>query len=362
MPSIRLKIEPNFLASIPSKPGIYRFLTDNNDILYIGASSNLHKRISHHISNFNSIKENKYYVLKEYSAYIEYCCYSSSEEAFEAEKVEIWTQKPPYNRKGVRSGSYSYLIFRRCPFPQILCLSSTEYNKIDNEDEFYRFNLPYTKLKRDFHVIRKIIPFCMPSSQSTCWDHHLNLCRNSCRDIIETKRDSNYNQFISIIDAIRGQNQVLINHWKDLIDFYIQNLRFEEAKKILDAIKIMNELRIKFCGKGIIREVDRFYFKSQENKQKFQVQILSFMNGRIVSETNDKLDFPDNISQARIIDSYLFDFYCNSGSAPSKIQIYFPYKINTTSIVKNWLKRYFHIEISLEIFLNCILDSAKFPK
>jgi excinuclease UvrABC nuclease subunit len=140
---IRLKIEPNFLASIPSKPGIYRFLTDKNDILYIGASSNLRKRIQHHISNFNNVKETKYYVLKQYSTFIEYFCYSTPEKAFKAEKVEIWTQQPPYNRKGVRIGSYSYLIFRRYPFPQILCLSSTDHNKIDSEDEFYRFNLPF---------------------------------------------------------------------------------------------------------------------------------------------------------------------------------------------------------------------------
>jgi len=177
------------------------------------------------------------------------------------------------------------------------------------------------------------------------------LCGNTCRTISKTKIVPDYDRFDSIIDAISGENQILVNQWEDLIDICVENLRFEEAQKILNALRTVNDLKIKFCGKGIIREVDRFYFKqNQKNKQKFQVQILSFMNGQIVSEINDELDFPENLSQASMINSYLYDFYCYSSSAPAKIQIYFPCKLNITNTVKNWLKRYFQLEISLEIF------------
>ncbi|MFX0050753.1 MAG: GIY-YIG nuclease family protein [Candidatus Hermodarchaeota archaeon] len=347
----RLSIKPDFLLLIPSQPGVYRFLSDKNDILYIGASSNLQKRISCHISNLNKVKEKKYYALKQCSKFVEYRCYSTAEKAFEAERVEIWTQQPPYNRRGVRIGSFSYLVFRISPFPQILCLRDTEYDKIDSEDEFYRFNLPSFKLKNNINLLRKIIPLCMPSSSSVCWDHHLNLCENECR--VENKKEliRGYKQFTSMIKAISGANQELFCKWEDLITEYTDDLRFEEAQKILNALNSMRNLSIKFCGKGLIREVDRIYFnRVKGNRRQIHVLIHSYLNHQMISEIEDEIRFPDNIAFSSMILTYLQTLYFSFSSAPSKIQIYLPFEFDIRKSLENWLKRYFQQEISLEIF------------
>ncbi|MFX0172776.1 MAG: GIY-YIG nuclease family protein [Candidatus Hodarchaeota archaeon] len=347
----RLKIKPNFLLLIPSQPGVYRFLSDKNEILYVGASSNLQKRISYHLSNFSKIKGKIYHALKQCSKFVEYRCYSTAEKAFETERVEIWTQQPPYNKRGVRIGSYSYLVFRSSPFPEVLCLRDTEYNKIDSKDEFYRFNLPSFKLKQEINLLRKIIPFCMPSSSSVCWDHHLNLCENSCRVENKTDQVKSYNRFISMIKAISGANQVLYDQLEDLISKYTNDLQFEKAQKILNALNSLKNLSIKFCGKGLIREVDRIFLNLvNANRRQIHVVILSFIKGQMISEIVDEIVFPDNIALSSLIISYLQSFYYSISSVPSEIQIYLPSEFNIRSSLENWLKRYFQREISLEIF------------
>jgi len=203
--SVEFKLK--YFDYLPSKPGIYRFLTNKNDILYIGATNNLKNRILQHYSNINnnSSIDMKYHALKEYSTRIEFCCFPSPEEAFEAERIELWTQQPPFNRKGVKIHSYSYLIIRRFPSPMIICVPKDKKKEIRECDDFYRVNINYIKLTNYFRTLRKFTPFCIPSSNSRCWDNQLGLCYDGCRstdDFNRKEANDKIDLFVNCISSI----------------------------------------------------------------------------------------------------------------------------------------------------------------
>lgn len=339
----RVNIEQQFLRKFPKKPGIYRFLNENHEIIYVGASSNLRKRIGQHFMNITDGDRN-HILIRRFTKFIEYLCYATMASAFEAEKVEIWTHKPRFNRRGVIARAFSYLIFRKSPFLQLVCLPSSDYEKIKDDDEFYRLNMHCLQLQQKLETIRKQIPFCFPSF--VCWDHHLGLCYNSCRSDNSIVNEQYIAQIELIIQAISGTKEALINEWERSLAKYVETLEFEAAKKLYAALKSIKELELKFCGKGLIRSTDKFIFK-RINKRKYRVKIVFYREQKVVSKTYEEINFTNGMDQEHHISTFLHDFYKKSGSAPQNIQINVLLSSNFRMSFLKWLKRYYGKVVSL---------------
>ncbi|MHA2225141.1 MAG: GIY-YIG nuclease family protein [Candidatus Hodarchaeales archaeon] len=239
--------------NIPEKPGVYWFLNKNGDILYIGASSNLRKRVKNYFVDKKNPKL-KHRVLKRLTQFIEYSCFFSKTAAFEAEKIQIRKYKPPYNRRGVKDGSFSYLAIRYYPFTQFRCYSDINQKSFIDEGEVFVFNLSHIMLKQLLHAIRKIIPFCMPSSSSVCWDHQLGLCYNSCRCFTLQNVSNNHFQTKTLVQTLSESNRKLINNWQNQISICVETLQFEQANKYLKALDSIKDLQLKYCGNKISKD------------------------------------------------------------------------------------------------------------
>jgi excinuclease UvrABC nuclease subunit len=342
--SVELKLK--YLDYIPAKPGIYRFLTDKNDILYIGASNNLKNRILQHYSNINNNSlDRKYHALKEYSRRIEFRCFPSAEEAFEAERIELWTQQPPFNRKGVRILSYSYLIVRELPFPMIICVPKDKKNEIRDYDTFYRVNINNIKLSKYIRVLRKFFPFCFPSSNGRCWDNQLGLCHDECRSREDVLRKETGNKNDVFINCISNTDSRLISHLEDRLAKCVEDLKFEQAQKVLNAVKILKEIRIRTCRKGFFREIDQFTFDSEEPKK---VKVTSISNELVIKEIENSIEFIENITQEFMLLNSIFEFYQKSSWIPPKIQLNFGLSFKKQFLLEKWINRYHGQQIEIE--------------
>lgn len=339
----RVKKKQQYLNNLPSKPGIYRFYNSNNEIIYVGASSNLRKRVKQHFVNLTN-GNRIFHSIRRSTKFIEYICYNTVASAFEAEKVEIWTHKPKYNRRGVIIKAFSYLIIRKSPFLQFICVPSSDYEKIDEEDEFYRFNLHYLQLQRNLGAIRKQIPLCLPSS--VCWDHHLGLCFNSCRIDNSEVNEQYLTQIELFIQAISGSRETLTAEWEMNQKKYLEILDFEAAKRLNDALKSLKELKLKFCGKGFTRDTDQFVFEKIDSTRNF-VRLSCYRRGEVISEVFDEIEINRCMDQEHNILNYLLDFYKNSCFIPQNIQINVRLSSSLKISFQQWLKRYYGKLVSI---------------
>ncbi|MFW9854825.1 MAG: GIY-YIG nuclease family protein [Candidatus Thorarchaeota archaeon] len=348
----RLVIQPHCYRNIPSKPGVYRFLSDYNQILYTGASSNLQKRIAQHLRKYSN-KEHRKLVMISQSAFLEYQCYSTAEEAFSAEEKEIWVHQPMFNKKGVHPKAFSYLIIREDPHPHIACVRGEDYDRISKSETFFRINLYYLELIERLTGLRKLFRFCIcpsRSSSKSCWENQLDLCVNQCRHNVKTFRGNK-----DLIKVLSGKNKVFVRELEESMQNSVENLEFEHAQKTHIMLRSIKSIQDKFGGEGIKRNTDHFILEPLSlNSRKFKIKFAMSSNG-------NNSNFPSNLNYRTVAiveneDKFtpiLKSFYLKLHSPPKRIEIVAPRSIFQRnpfwSNLLGWLKLYFSQEIALNL-------------
>jgi DNA polymerase-3 subunit epsilon len=155
-------LHPNFnpeeLKKLPNEAGVYYFYNDQNDLIYIGKSKNIHTRI---LSHFRNTSSKKAIEMRDSIASLDYELTGCELIALLKESYEIKQNKPKYNRAQRRAmaayGLYSY----------------TD-------------TAGYIRFKVTRHTIKEISPICSFSSAKTGAGYlqrlvdKYNLCQKLC--------------------------------------------------------------------------------------------------------------------------------------------------------------------------------------
>jgi DNA polymerase-3 subunit epsilon len=186
-------LHPDFdksqLASIPEETGLYYFLNEKNEVLYIGKSTNLYKRILSHLNNNSSRKSMQ---LKESIVTTSFDITGSELIALLKESDEIKRHKPLYN-KSQRWSVFTYGLYSTTDNYGYLCF------KIDKNTE--KSGLPITSFKnlrearaelyryvQHYQLCQKLSG--LYSAAGACFYYPLNECRGAC---IQKESPESYN-------------------------------------------------------------------------------------------------------------------------------------------------------------------------
>ena len=177
------------ITNITSRPGIYQFLNDKSNIIYIGKAANLKKRIASYFNKTsNTIKTTK---LVENIADIQIIITKNEEEALILENTLIKKHKPKYNILLRDDKSYPYIyIDTTHKYPSIKFYRGLKHNK----KGFY-FG-PYTQvnhvrymlnlIEKIFHV-RSCDDSYFSNRTQPCLQFQLKRCDAPCVDYISAK-------------------------------------------------------------------------------------------------------------------------------------------------------------------------------
>ena len=103
----------SYLKSLPNRPGVYRYLDSEDQLLYVGKAKNLKARIASYFRS--SALDTKTLALVSKIDRIETTITASETEALLLEQTQIQAYKPPYN-----------IIFRDDKSYPFICISSQE--------------------------------------------------------------------------------------------------------------------------------------------------------------------------------------------------------------------------------------------
>ncbi|MEM9721463.1 MAG: excinuclease ABC subunit UvrC [Bacteroidota bacterium] len=139
------------VRSLPHEPGVYRFLSEEGKILYIGKAKNLRKRVG---SYFSSQRQHSYRIKKLVSLIqdIEYTLVNSEVEALLLENNLIKNHQPKYNILLKDGKTYPYICVKNERFPRVF---STR-NKIDDGSLYFG---PYPSVSTMNDLLRLIRGF-----------------------------------------------------------------------------------------------------------------------------------------------------------------------------------------------------------
>ena len=283
-------MKENINKKIPKLPGIYKFINQQNKIIYVGKSKNLHNRVR---SYFNKSQKNRKVLnmVNEINQ-ISYIISENEHDALLLENNLIKEIKPKYNILLRDDKTFPYIVISKEPYPKIY--SSRKINPI--KEEVFG---PYTNvkgMKKTLTVINKLykIRNCNlilnknnieKKKFKVCLEYHIGNCKGPCAG---HQKEKDYIKDIQEIKSILlGKNHNLINNLKEKMKFYSDNLNFENAQKIKEKINTLES----YNNKSIIvnhklKNLD--VFGIDKDNFNYYINYMKINNGIILSSETFK--------------------------------------------------------------------------
>lgn len=231
------------LLTLPSNPGIYRFLDEADQVLYIGKATNLKKRVSSYFHKQNIGAKNKSLIQK--IAKIEISVTRSEVEALLLESSLIKSLKPKYNILLRDDKSYPYLhITNHAAFPRV------EFTRRKTKPSSDRYFGPYPNIaavRETLDFIQKTFKLrsCSDSFFNArtrpCLQYQIKRCSAPCTDYISQE---DYQQSVSYaIRLLQGKSQHILSELSKKMDVAVKELAFEEAARLRDQIQSLRVIQ-----------------------------------------------------------------------------------------------------------------------
>lgn len=231
------------LKDIPKNAGCYLFKNDKEQIIYVGMSKFLPKRVS---SYFQKNQTGKTKALVENISDVEFKITSSEQEAIILEEELIKLYKPKFNIKGKDDKTRKWS----------LCFTEEEFPKLeivrDKQDD--RISLDFTSgmlCREIYDLIHDVFELRSCSYNlteenikkekfKTCLEYHLGRCNAPCIGL-ESKL-----LFTKTVKDVKSILQLdfksVTTGLKKEMKYYSSNLEFEKAQNVLSKLEILKTI------------------------------------------------------------------------------------------------------------------------
>lgn len=295
------------LKQLPEKIGVYMFLDDSGNVIYIGKASNIKKRVLSHFKNTENPKD---LALSEKTRDIKFIITSSETEALILEDTLIKKHKPVYNARLKDDKTYPYIkITVNELFPR---LAITREVKADDSLYFG----PYSNvglLRKMIRYLRRIFPIrtckikiSIDKPQKTCLDYHLKLCIAPCTGTVSP---SAYRELVNnFIEILNGRYDQLINQLRDKMFSLAREMKFEEAAKIRDIIKALEKIREK--QRVVLPDnINEDLIGIANTEDSAAIFLIKIRNGRLIGTEQFLMDTGSELEKSNLISAFIEQYY-----------------------------------------------------
>ena len=287
-----------FSPSIPKEPGVYRFLDEENTILYVGKAKNLRNRLN---SYFGEKKHQQYktkaLVMNAHN--IEFTIVDSEHDALLLENTLIKKNQPRYNVSLKDGKSYTYLCIKNERFPRVFF---TRQVWKDGSAYFGPFTSKY-RTKVLLEVIKRLFPIRTCTYNLTegnvnngkfkvCLEYHIKNCMGPCEGLED---EEDYNDKIDQVkNILRGNFKQVKNYLKQEMADQAAVMEFEQAQLTKDKLDALVDYQAKSTVvSATIRDVD--VFTIQTNEKYAFVNYIKVINGAMIN--SDTIEMEMNLDE-----------------------------------------------------------------
>lgn len=278
----------NILLTLPDKPGVYRFYSNTERLLYIGKAKKLKKRVNSYFTKTHDSYRLRYMVSQ--IDEIQFTVVKDEKEALLLERNLIQNEKPKYNIQFRDDKSYPSIAIKNERFPRVY------FTRKKNDDGSEYFG-PFTSViyaRKAFETITKLFPLRTCSLAlnkeniekgkfKVCLEYHIENCLGPCEaHQSEDEYNNNVEQIRNILD---GKSDLAINYLKEKQLLFEQNLEYEKAYDYEKRIEALTKYGEKNTVVDVShKHVDIYNILSIEEKS--FITYVKIKNGAIVSTYN----------------------------------------------------------------------------
>ncbi|MBO4530211.1 MAG: excinuclease ABC subunit UvrC [Paludibacteraceae bacterium] len=271
------------VLSLPEKPGVYQYLNDKDEIIYVGKAKNLKRRVS---SYFNKVQQSiKTKVLVKQIVDIKYIVVDTEQDALLLENSLIKKHQPRYNILLKDDKTYPSICIKNEYFPRVF----KTRNIVKDGSKYYG---PYTyapALRTILELIEQLYPLrncklnltpeaIQQNKYKVCLQYHIKKCKGCCEGLQSWEE---YKKNIEEIKQIlKGEiGEIEKNIEKEMMKL-AEELRFEEAQVLKEKLYILSQYKSKSTiVNPLLTNIDTFAIEIDENNA--FINFLKVTNGTI---------------------------------------------------------------------------------
>jgi len=342
------KIE-SLLASLPSKPGVYKFKDEEGRVLYVGKAKFLNKRVRSYFRNSKEfpIRTKK---LVENIADIEWIEVESEWEALVLESNLIKEFRPKYNVLLKDDKNFVYIkITKDEDYPRVKIVRKVEKDKA-------RYFGPKTsahQVEKTLTLLQKLFLFrsCDLEMKWTgrntivtkktiaypCLDFHIKRCNAPCTSNVSPEE---YMEGIKQVENfLDGKTAEIEEKMKIKMAECVKNKNFEKAAILRDRLSaILNMQKKQLVSSPAGENLDVINFVLERGKAYFN--LFEVRDGKLTNQENFLVDAPgfesgDERNAQIVLESFLFQYYLKAMNPPEEVIV--PLGLDEKEFFIDWL-------------------------
>ena len=327
------------LKNIPTSSGVYRFMNENKEIIYIGKAKNLRSRVRSYFQKGKRQSPKNLTMIRHIRG-LEWIVVRSEVEALLTEANLIKQHSPRYNVMMKDDKSFPFIRITHEPFPQVLLT-----RKVVKDGSSY-FG-PFTdvhRLRTTLKALHKVFPirscsFYLDKQVITekkvklCLDYHIRKCEGPCEGLVS--REHYQNMIDRIKQFMRGKTKEMTDYIMGQMRRSSAQMHYEEAamyRDQLQAIRSFTKRQSQVAADFADRDVIALARKTDIGI----AVVIRIRNGRIFSREKIPLKGLDN-QDADTMKSVITRFYMDSDLIPREISL--PHSPTDEKELLTWLKR-----------------------
>lgn len=229
---------------MPSLPGVYWFLDNDDNVLYVGKAKSLKNRVRSYtqLKRLNS----RIGQLVTTATQLKHTVLESELEALLIEAELIRTYQPPFNILLKDDKSNLYIRITKDKYPRVEKVRKREIiTKQLDGTILGPFPSAY-KVTEVLKIARKIFPWCNKKSAATatdttpCFYYHIDLCPGACTGNYPS--DEYQATIQQLILFLKGKKRSVIKNLEAEMKVAVQEERFERAATLRDQVALVSEV------------------------------------------------------------------------------------------------------------------------
>ena len=305
-----------YVRKLPETPGVYRMLSEEDEVLYVGKARALKRRVSAY-TNLSKLPLRLQRMVAQ-TRKMEFVHTETEVEALLLESNLIKKLKPRYNILLRDDKSFPYiLITTDHDYPQITKHRGAKKRKGEYFGPFAsagNVNRTIAVMQRAF-LLRNCSDNVFANRKRPCLQYHIKRCTAPCVGYVS--KEEYADQLSEALEFFRGESQSILKRFSDKMQKASDDMAFEEAAKFRDRIRALSSMQvtqdINFTG---MKDVDFIALYQREGRS--CVQVFFIRAGQNFGNASYFPRHKDDETPEDIMGAFLAQFY-ESKPVPKEI-------------------------------------------
>lgn len=322
------------VRKLPEKPGVYLMKDKYGNIIYVGKSKSLKKRVSSYFRGFNSHAPKVQSMIINIEEF-EYIMTDTEVEALILEANLIKKYHPKFN----------ILLRDDKQYPYIKITTKDKYPRVFMTRLYYRdgnrYFGPFTSVdavKKTIEVLNKIYPFRQCSKkieggkERPCLNFHIGKCMGPCTGEVDPKA---YTDMIEkIIRFLSGKDAELIAELQAKMHEEAEKLNFEKAADLRNQVMALKSLTEK---QKIVStsDVNQDVIALDIKEGLACVMMFIVRGGKLLGREEFIFEEVDETQRMDILSSFLLQYYSGANFIPGEILL--ESEVQDGPLMEKWL-------------------------